>query len=713
MKTFQNFTNLYSLSKTLRFELIPIGETENNIKNKNILSHDKRRAEDYKRAKHIIDEYHKAYIDRRLAEFGFILEDNGQNNSLQEYYIYTKNSQASSQDTIERIQANLRKQVADHLCETEEFKRIDKQKLFRDDLPHFVSANDLELINEFKSFTTYFVGFHQNRQNMYSAEAKSTAIAYRMIHENLPKFIDNIGVFDRIKNIAEIKENILQLHKDFEADLCVNDFAEIFELQYFNSVLTQKQITLYNAVIGGRNEGEYKVKGLNEYINLYNQQHKDEKLPKFKVLYKQILSDREHLSWLPEKFESDNDLLLAVKEYYESTFEHLNNLRILLESMGSYDLNGIFLRNDSQLTNISKRIGGDWAKIQKAIVGDLMQVRKQKKREDTETYEDELNKLYKKQGSFSIGYIKEVSGLKVESTFVNLDAQDSHEQQHENIFARIDNAYTEIRSLLENPYPAHKKLIQNKEDVMLIKSFLDTLLNLLHFVKPLLGTGEEADKDNRFYGEFMPIWEQLNMLTPLYNMVRNYVTRKPYSIEKVKLNFESSQLLGGWDKNKERDCLSVILRKNGKYFLGIIDKHNTKIFDKYPADGECYEKMTYKLLPGANKMLPKVFFSKSRIDEFEPNDDVLRIYDSGTFKKGATFNLQDCHTFINFYKASIAKHEDWSKFEFNFSPTETYEDISAFYREVENQGYKITFESISTHYIDTLVKEGKLYLFQI
>ena len=709
MKNFQDFTNLYSLSKTLRFELKPIGETKNNVERRGFLSNDKRRAEDYKRAKHIIDEYHKAYIDRRLADFNFMFENCGKNNSLQEYYTCIIDTQTSNKDTLEKIQTNLRKQVANHLCKTEEFKRIDKKELFKDDLPLFVSANDLELINEFKSFTTYFAGFHQNRQNMYSDKAKSTSIAYRLIHENLPKFIDNIKVFNNIKDIPEIAENIRQLCKDFEP--C--PIAEVFTLQYFNSVLTQPQIALYNAVIGGRSEGENKIKGLNEYINLYNQSHKEPRLPKFKVLYKQILSDKEHLSWLPEQFSSDNELLSSIKKYYDSTTDSIKNLRVLIESISTYDLTGLFLRNDLQLTNISKHVSGDWAKIQKAIIDDIKQVRKQKKREDVETYENVLNKLYKKQGSFSIDYIKEATDLNIVSYFTNLGAEDSDKIQSENIFARIDNAYTEARHLLEDMYPEHKKLIQDKNDVALIKSLLDSILELLHFVKPLLGTGEEADKDSRFYGEFMPIWEQLNILTPLYNMVRNYVTRKPYSIEKVKLNFESPQLLGGWDKNKEKDCLSVILRKDNKYYLGVIDKYNTKIFDNYPADGDCYEKMVYKLLPGANKMLPKVFFSKSRIDEFNPSNEVLRIYDSGSFKKGINFNLRDCHTLIDFYKTSIAKHEDWNKFEFNFSPTETYEDVSAFYREVEHQGYKLTFEPISVAYIDSLVKEGKLYLFQI
>ena len=42
------------------------------------------------------------------------------------------------------------------------------------------------------------------------------------------------------------------------------------------------------------------------------------------------------------------------------------------------------------------------------------------------------------------------------------------------------------------------------------------------------------------------------------------------------------------------------------------------------------------------------------------------------------------------------KNEDWKVFDFKFSPTEEYTDISAFYKEISEQGYKITFQSVSS-----------------
>lgn len=690
---FEDFTNLYSLSKTLRFELRPIGKTRENIENGGLLRQDEDRAEKYVHIKKLIDEYHKAYIDKQLSGLVLQYADIGKANSLEEYYHSTRKSKDSDKDKIVKIQDNLRKQIVKRLKDSDEFKRIDKKELIQSDLAEFIKpAEDRALIAEFKNFTTYFTGFNENRQNMYSDKAISTAIAYRLIHENLPKFIDNIETFDRIAGITELYD---QTSSD----------AEIFRLEHFSETLSQKQIDAYNSVMGR----------YNMLINEYNQTHKQSRLPKFKMLYKQILSDREHPSWLPEQFESDTAVLTAIRECYDDLRIPMANLKTLLEGLGNYDPSGIFLRNDQHLSQISKRLTGDRSSIERSVTEDLLTSRRLNKRKSRTTDEEESRKLFKQKGSLSIGYIAGTAKIDVERYFAKLGAINTVTEQRENLFAKAENARTTADELLANDYPAGKRLVQSNDDIALLKNLLDALMELQWFVKPLLGTGDEAGKDERFYGEFAQIWEQLDRITPLYNMVRNYVTRKPYSTDKFKLNFESAALLGGWDKNKEPDCLSIILRKEAQYYLGIINKNHKKIFenDILPCEGECYDKMVYKLLPGANKMLPKVFFSASRIAEFAPSDEVKRIYNDKTFQKGEKFDLNDCRTLIDFYKASIDKHEEWNKFGFEFSDTNNYEDISGFFREVDRQGYKMSFRPVAASYIETLVEEGKLYLFQI
>ena len=71
MKQLSELTGLYSLSKTLRFELKPIGKTLEHIESKGLIAQDEQRAEEYKKVKDIIDRYHKKFITMCLSDFKF------------------------------------------------------------------------------------------------------------------------------------------------------------------------------------------------------------------------------------------------------------------------------------------------------------------------------------------------------------------------------------------------------------------------------------------------------------------------------------------------------------------------------------------------------------------------------------------------------------------------------------------------------------------
>lgn len=753
-KNFEDFKRLYSLSKTLRFEAKPIGATLDNIVKSGLLDEDEHRAASYVKVKKLIDEYHKVFIDRVLADGCLPLKNEGHNNSLTEYYdnYESKSQNEDAKKAFEENQQNLRSIIAKKLTEDKAYANLfgknliesykdktDKTKIIDSDLFNFINTAEStqldsmsqdaakEIVKEFWGFTTYFVGFFDNRKNMYTAEEKSTGIAYRLINENLPKFIDNMEAFKKAIARPEIQANMDELYSNFSEYLNVESIQEMFQLDYYNMLLTQKQIDVYNAIIGGKTDDEHdvKIKGINEYINFYNQQHKDDKLPKLKALFKQILSDRNAISWLPEEFNSDQEVLNAIKDCYERLAENVLGdkvLKSLLGSLADYSLDGIFIRNDLQLTDISQKMFGNWGVIQNAIMQNIKHVAPARKhKESEEDYEKRIAGIFKKADSFSISYINDClneadpnNAYFVENYFATFGAVNTPTMQRENLFALVQNAYTEVAALLHSDYPTVKNLAQDKANVSKIKVLLDAIKSLQHFVKPLLGKGDESDKDERFYGELASLWAELDTVTPLYNMIRNYMTRKPYSQKKIKLNFENPQLLGGWDANKEKDYATIILRRNGLYYLAIMNKDSKKLLGKaMPSDGECYEKMVYKLLPGANKMLPKVFFAKSRMEDFKPSKELVEKYNNGTHKKGKNFCIQDCHNLIDYFKQSIDKHEDWSKFGFNFSETSTYEDLSGFYREVEQQGYKLSFARVSVSYINQLVEEGKMYLFQI
>jgi len=734
MKDFNQFTNLYSLSKTLKFELKPIGKTLDFINEKGLLNEDEQRAESYKRVKKIIDEYHKKFIDSCLR--------GAKVNDIQDFEtLYFKaNKEEKDKKELSSLQKKMRKEIADRFSRTDAYKRLFGKELIKEDLAQIVQDESiLKDIEDFKNFTTYFTGFHENRKNMYSADEKATAISFRLIHENLPRFLSNKRAFEKI--VKEHPLIIEEARKKVEPHLFGISLNDMFGYEYFNQTLRQEDIDIYNLMLGGKSDANNKIQGLNEIINLYRQQKGLTKrdIPNLTVLYKQILSDRESFSTVLEKFGKPQELLEAVKEFYvnsltnwvdgEHTYNVLESINNIVADEGQYDTSKIFIKNDTSLTDISQQLFGNWSIIGDALKQDYYNSKPNLKPSDENDAKFEKTKFYSIQKIEDVlkWYCAEMDDLKEKYTaniILSYFASFRKKDETLTLIQKVEKYYAEAADLLNDEYPPNKSLISDDDAIEKIKNVLDTLMDIVHFVKPLRAKGYEGEKDEAFYSEFLKFADQLDKLIPLYNKVRNYLTQKPYSVEKFKLNFENSTLLDGWDQNKESANTSVLFTKNGLFFLGVMDKKHNKLFEKTTLHKteDCFEKINYKLLPGASKMLPKVFFSAKNITYFAPDENVIRIRNHGTHTKNGEpqkgfekkdFDISDCRIMIDFFKSSIEKHPEWKNFKFKFNQTSNYNSIDEFYRQVENQGYNISYQKVDKDYIDELINQGKLYLFQI
>lgn len=322
---YKDLHNLYALSKTLRFELKPIGKTEENFENY-ILINDEEKAEKFKIVKTYCDEVHKTFIQNCLENIDVATIKP----LLKRYYeLFLINSRSDSEEKeFEKVQENLRKNISECFKKNKNYKGLFEKDMVKTYLQEFFKDYEEKLkeIRLFEGFTTYFIGYNKNRQNMYSNENKSTAISFRLIHQNLPTFIKNIQNFQKIKNsiptISETLSNQLNINVE-------NLFSNIENYVYY---LTQDKIDIYNYVISGKSlENGGKIQGVNEFINLYNQQTTDKKLPKLKVLYKQILSDKSSESFIIDKIENDQELINLINNYYEklnnrTKIEYLSNI---------------------------------------------------------------------------------------------------------------------------------------------------------------------------------------------------------------------------------------------------------------------------------------------------------------------------------------------------------------------------------------------------
>lgn len=585
-------------------------------------------------------------------------------------------------------------------------------------MPNFLTDEDKQndVIENFANFSTYFRGFEQNRKNMYSLEEKSTAIAYRCVNQNLPKFLDNAKTFEKYKDSV----SKIWLDEIDEAFEFINGIKsrDIFYVDYFSFVLSQRGIDKYNSIIGGYTMSDgRKIQGLNEKINLYNQTvTKEHKIPKFKMLFKQILSDRESVSFIPEKFENDNEVLHAINIYFSEKLD-IGKIADIFKDFNAYDNDKIYISAGAPVTDISKKLFGDWSLIEEAWNNEYDAEHIKKNPKNYEAYCEKRKAEFKANKSFSISVLQSLCE-KITSAEVNYDGsiKEYYCTAVSDMTDKIVKLCSEADTLLTTPYEFKKHLSVNEEAVSKIKNLLDAVKDLERLLKSLEGNGEESDKDELFYGEFSEAYAPFKDMDKLYDKVRNYITQKPYSNNKIKLNFGNPQLLGGWDKNKEPDYRCVLLTKDDNFYLAVMNKSSNKIFIDYPQtenSNDCYRKIDYKLLPGPNKMLPKVFFANSNINYYAPNEKILRIRKKESFKKGDNFNIDDCHELIDFFKASIEKHPDWRDFGFKFKDTNDYKDIGEFYNDVKNQGYSIKLQNVDSSYIDEKVDSGQLYLFQI
>lgn len=729
----EKFINRYQLSKTLRFSLIPIGKTEENFNKNLLLEQDKSRAENYAKVKEYIDRYHKDYIENVLTKAKI--------EKINEYAdLYWKsNKDDSDTKDMESLENDMRKQIAKQLTSNENYKRLFKKELICEDLPSFLTdENEKEIVKSFDKFTTYFNGFNTNRENMYSSDNKSTAISYRCINDNLPRFLDNVKTFQKIfDNLSD--ETITRLNTDLYNTFGRN-IEDIFSVDYFEFVLAQSGIDKYNQMIGGYTCSDgTKIQGLNEYINLYNQQvaknDKSKRLPLMKPLYKQILSEKDSVSFIPEKFNSDNEVLLAIDEYYNSHISDIDSLTNLLQSLNLYNANGIFVKSGTAVSDISNGAFNSWNVLGSAWNEKYEALHPVTSKTKIDKYIEKRDKAYKAIKSFSLFELQEL-GAKNGNEITDWYISSSNECNN-----KIKETYLQAQKLLKIDYEKNydKRLSKNEKATELIKNLLDAIKEFQQLIRPLNGTGKEDNKDELFYGKFTSLYDSIADIDRLYDKVRNYITKKPYSKDKIKLNFDNPTFLKGWALGNEFANSAQLLRDGDNYYLAIMDKElKNNIPKKYnePINKEdMLQKIIYQQAANPANDIPNllvidgvtvkkngrkekagIYAGENIILENLRNtylpDNINRIRKEKTFStSNENFSKDDLCEYIQYYICRAQEY--YSSYNFTFKNVSKYKNFKEFLDDVNSQAYQIRYNNISKKQIMELVENGYIYLFQI
>ncbi len=788
-KPFQDFIGLSEIQKTLRWRLIPIGKTKENIKKYDVFKEDKIRHHYYPILKTTCDDFYRQHIDQQLSNIQF------------DWYELAESGKTEDDEKIARTRANYRKLLFSRLndkidvngnkCESGlnyNFDDLFKAKLITTILPEFITHNyhGVELENaktsleHYGSFTSRLTGFWNTRKNIFTAEDIATGCPYRLVNENFPIFQMNIKLYE------ENKEHIVDALDNFELHLKDNNLLrqdetldDCFTINAFNKVCTQKGIDLYNTLLGGFTKGEnIKIQGINEIINLrqqsINKGKKAENRDNIKLftltrLKKQILSRSDSTSFLIEQIEDDQDLfkkifsffnLLELKEVEDlDFFEQYSKLAVLL---AQGDQEKIFI-NAKHLAKISHQITKDWNFINKgiALLAEIDNTNEAYKRYlELHNEEKDIGNL-QKPIYFAVADLEksiELAGRDENRDVSTISILDYVQSLDENCNFKRDltNLLEEIKKLEEN----RVKLIGNSEAISLIKDFLDTIM--IRYSRWRIFTCYLSDEyDQSFYSTFTLVAETMSNIIRLYNLARNYLSRKPDRMKKMRINFNKPTLADGWSEGKIADNLSIILRKDGLYYLGIIKSRS--IYNKLleisntneqsnnlegQENNSCYERMNYYLLPDAFRSIPKSSLAmKSVREHFKDNPDSREyiietnqfikpfkisreIYDmqytdlyndkkkyqidylrsTGDeigYRKALTAWINFCKDFCNYYEGR--QFFDYSK----IKDAEHYTTVNDFYSDIDKYSYNIYFTTILETEIDKLINDGELYLFQL
>jgi CRISPR-associated protein Cpf1 len=696
-----------------------------------ILEADEARSNDYLKAKEIIDGYHRHFIETTLSKASFDWS------KLAEGYDSIRNKTddlASAKVVAEETRLML--DISKAFTKEPVFAKMSKKEMFSEILPAFYKNDNekLTVVKSFNKFTSYFTGFNENRMNVYSEEDISTSVGHRLVSDNFPKFYGNIQAYQRLKLI--IPDQLAELETTFSKDQRPISLDRVFSIDGFNDVLTGKGIELYNSVIGGYTKSDgTKVQGINEYVNLYGQQNDVQR--NFKnthsmvTLYKQILNDRVSNLFVLNGFEKDQDVIEELTELHNK-YDNEYKVSICAFLSQCADNNAIRITIPG-INEMSQSFYGDYGAIKNEL-NEEFTTANIKKGKLPKTKEEYLEK----KKDWCLSEIRKAAKV--------IDSEREVESDPTGFIVAADQrnaveaTWKSCEPLLSKA--GGKSLIQDDAIVSAIKAYLEACLDLNSVIRTIV-LDSESGNIQELIAQKTDIDLFMRSVIDVYNKTRNYVTKKPYSQDKIKLNFSNPVLASGWSVTKEKDDSAIILLRDNKYYLGIMNVRNKPdIYEELNCkDG--YRKMVYEYAPNVNKMIPKCamvtevkkHFSEGSKTDYVLDDpkkfsapltvtsEIYQIYSDPKQKYKKQYltetgdkagYLDALHKWIAFCIDFSGKYLTWKNFDFSaVKSAKEYESLDRFYNDLDNCCYRISFIDVSQKQIDQCIEEDQLYLFQI
>jgi CRISPR-associated protein Cpf1 len=464
-------------------------------------------------------------------------------------------------------------------------------------------------------------------------------------------------------------------------------------------------------------------------------------------LYKQILSKTEN-GFKIDAFNDPKEMADEIKEFYNKWFVNENILQKFKDCFKEYFIeensDDIYIRGDEGVRKVLVHLYGGWSSIPeelKLCTGqDESENVKNKKSfysiKEIQTiidrdWEAKKKDLEKQKGTSEKIDLKPKNILDYFNLFKNRYEIEKDKYGEIEIAKRIEQTYSDVKPILDSQ--TENVNLQDNDDKKKLQRFMDSLNSAALFIKPLYMKKkgkwllDSVDYNIDFYEEFNDLYQKLTGITKLYDKTRNYVTKKPYSTDTFKINFESSSFLSGWATDYEKNGALLFIKGN-QYYLGVVaSKFTNDDIANLTRNSELTDavRIIYDFQKPDNKNVPRLFI-RSKGDKFAPAvekynlpvNEIIDIYDNDQFtteyrKKDPIVFRRALTSLIDYFKEGFKKHESYKHYEFNWKSSGEYQDISDFYKDTASSCYMLHEEKINFSALLELANKGKIYLFEI
>lgn len=728
---FKKYVRSNKIVKCVKFELVPIGNTRDAIERQKVIEEDAKRKENAAVAKKVSDSFIREFLDEygNSAEFEWEELYNAYGDAEKYNNVAQKISEKMAKELPLALNAYISRFLKANGCDKAEVKWNSASyvdivlPLYASLHPEYRSDNTMAAVKSLEHsssvmFKRYFAGYEK-----ILCGVKHGSVAMRAM-ENFSTLCINKHLYETACTDTRLR---------------LDNFEKMTNIAMMNSCLSQQGIDQYNENIGGKygTDGQIIHPGLNQMVNEWNQKNPDKKIPLFRKMKKQILSETEP-AFKIEAIRSNEELLETFHILQEKSASMQENLGMVVNSIGTekgYPVKKIYVTQVCQ-RKIAKKLTGKYDYFERLIEEKVIEevkleyFNKKGRIKDKLTKKDEktVADMMKKHIS-SIYEMDEilsgVSEITVEQFFL---------EEYQDIAARKERALVELNACEFWNNKQKPSWDENK----VIQDYMDAILEFVHMKKCFVTDIQKVDVDVFFSYNIQSMDEDSQQIVKLYNMVRNYITRKNEIEAKEKriqlcfgrpVHFE--QMWQNKQSGKFGNLDAALLEAEGKYYYIVpaalnSEKLNFPITEE-PQRGENYNYLSTKKNLKLSMSLPKMTFkSPAAMKQYEATDEEFKVLvgDSTMMVSKKMYEDYEAKTFreskealialINYGKEYITKDKSFREYDFSsLRSAEEYKNYGEFCAEVDAVAFKTTRKYISKELVDSAVERGDLYMFLI